>query len=92
MKKSILMLLLSTASISSYGQTINLGTSANFALFTTTGSIGNTGISNVTGNIGTTVGAISTFSNIDGTNHSGDAISFLASTDLLAAKLLLIIN
>ena len=68
-----------------FGQVINLGTAANFVLFTTTGAVANTGISHITGNVGTTAGAISTFGNIDGVNHNGDATSFIASADLLTA-------
>ncbi len=36
-----------------FGQTPNLGTSINYVLFTSAGAVGNTGISHVTGNVGT---------------------------------------
>jgi uncharacterized protein YxeA len=39
-----------------YSQTSQLGTAANFALFTKVGEFTNNGISNVTGNIGTNAG------------------------------------
>jgi hypothetical protein len=85
MKNKILIIALFLYSLTSFGQVINLGTAANFVLFTTTGAVGNTGISHVTGNVGTTSGAITSFGNIDGVNHNGDAASFNASTDLLTA-------
>jgi hypothetical protein len=66
-------------------QVINLGTAANYVLFTTTGAISNTGVSQITGNVGNTVGAISNFSNTNGVFNNGDAVSFLASSDLLNA-------
>jgi hypothetical protein len=85
MKNKILLIALILARLTSFGQVINMGTAANFVLFTSTGAVGNTGISHVTGDVGTTAGAISSFSNIDGVNHNGDATSFNASADLLTA-------
>lgn len=67
-----------------YGQAPNLGTAASYALFTSNGAVGNTGISNVTGNVGTNLGAISAFGNIDGVMNSANAASLLCSTDLLS--------
>jgi hypothetical protein len=85
MKKKILIIALFLFRLTIFGQVINLGTAANFVFFTTTGAVGNTGISHVTGNVGTTSGAITSFGNIDGVNHNGDAASFNASADLLTA-------
>ncbi|MFT6166656.1 MAG: hypothetical protein ACJASF_001349 [Vicingaceae bacterium] len=85
MKKKILIIAFVLFGLTSFGQVIDLGSAANFVFFTTTGAVGNTGTSHVTGNIGTTAGAISSFGNIDGVNHSGDATSFAASADLLSA-------
>ncbi len=45
----------------SFGQTPNLGTATNFALFTAVGAITNTGASVVTGDIGTNSGALTGF-------------------------------
>ena len=65
----------------------NLGTAANFALFTITGAITNTGTSNVTGDMGTNNGAISGFetSTVTGSVNNANAITEKASTDLLNA-------
>ncbi len=69
----------------SFAQTPNLGTAANFALFSTAGAVGNTGISQITGNIGTNVGAITGFGNVNGVIHTPDASTAQAAIDLQAA-------
>src|SRR5580692_8432651 len=68
-----------------FGQTPNLGSAANFVLFSPAGAIGNTGISQITGNIGTNVGAITGFGNVDGVIHNPDATTAQAAIDLQAA-------
>ena len=65
----------------------NLGTAANYVLFTTIGAVSNTGISQYTGNVGTNSGAIAGFGNVDGQMHNGDASSTAAAADLLLAYL-----
>jgi hypothetical protein len=69
----------------SFAQTPNLGTAANFALFSSAGAVSNTGISQITGNIGTNVGAISGFGNVNGVMHTADASTAQAVIDLQAA-------
>ena len=54
--------------------TINLGVLSTFALFTTTGAVGNIGESKITGHVGTNEGAISGFT------VTLDSVSFLPST------------
>jgi hypothetical protein len=50
------------APIKSSAQTLpNLGTAANFAIFTSNGAVGNTGTTVITGDIGTNLGAVSGF-------------------------------
>jgi len=66
-------------------QAPNLGSAADYVLFSSVGAIGNTGISQVTGNVGTNVGAISGFGNINGVVHNADAATIQAKADLLAA-------
>ncbi|MEX1002612.1 MAG: ice-binding family protein [Crocinitomicaceae bacterium] len=68
-----------------YGQAPNLGTTANFVLFSTTGSVSNTGISHLTGKVGTNGASSTGFGNVNGGMHDGDATSAQASTDLLVA-------
>lgn len=47
--------------MSTFAQLPNLGTAKDFAVFTTIGALGNTGTSNITGDIGTNDGALSGF-------------------------------
>jgi hypothetical protein len=88
MKKQLLsivtagiLLLLPTALIA---QATDLGTTASFVLFTTTGAVSNTGLSQVTGNVGTntTGGAITGFGNINGTEYIGNSTTLTAAGDL----------
>jgi hypothetical protein len=88
MKKKLLSIvtlgLLLFAPKAMIAQAINLRTTSSFVLFTTTGAVGNTGISQVTGNVGTntTGGAITGFGNINGTEYIGNAITLAAAGDL----------
>lgn len=66
-------------------QTPNLGTAANFALFSSNGAISNSGNSHITGNIGSNSGSSTAFGNVNGTMHDNDAASAACSTDLLLA-------
>jgi hypothetical protein len=62
-----------------------LGTAANFALFSTNGAVSNTGLSQLTGNVGTNNGASTAFGNVNGVMHDNDGASILAASDLLLA-------
>src|SRR5580698_8312259 len=75
--------------IASFAQTPNLGTAASFVLFSSVGAVGNTGISQITGNVGTNSGAITGFGNVNGVMHNADASTAQAVTDLQAAWLYL---
>ena len=68
-----------------YGQAPNLGTTASFELFTSVGSITNTGISQVTGNVGSNSGLSTGFGNVNGVMHSGDGATAQCSADLTSA-------
>ena len=91
--KLVLTVLVSVSLLSSpdviLAQTPNLGTAANFALFSSVGAVGNTGISQITGNIGTNSGAITGFGNVNGVMHIADASTAQAVIDLQAAWLYL---
>lgn len=66
----------------------NFGAAANFALFTVTGAVANTGTTSITGDIGTNTGAITGFgvpTVVHGTIHTPDTVTQLASADLLVA-------
>ncbi|MFZ4726000.1 MAG: ice-binding family protein [Paludibacter sp.] len=77
-----LLLLIPNAS---FGQTINLGTASNFELFSTNGAVTNTGISQVTGHVGTNNGSSTGFGNVNGVMHDNDGTSAQCATDLLIA-------
>ena len=68
-----------------FGQVPNLGTAANFVLFSTDGAVTNTGISQLTGNVGTNSGSSTGFGNVNGGMHDGDGVSSTCSADLLTA-------
>ncbi len=69
----------------SFGQVINLGTAQSFELFTSVGAISNTGISQVTGNVGSNSGSSTNFGNVNGVMHDGDGASGLCAADLTIA-------
>ena len=66
-------------------QAPNLGTAANFVLFSTNGAVTNSGISQLTGNVGTNNGSSTAFGNVNGVMHDGDGASGLCAADLLTA-------
>lgn len=68
-----------------FGQAPTLGSTAGFALFTSAGAVGNTGISHITGHVGTNSGASTGFGNVNGVMNDNNGASALASTDLLIA-------
>jgi hypothetical protein len=72
-----------------FAQAPPLGTAAGFVLFSTTGAVGNTGISQLTGNIGANNGAITGFGNVNGVMHNNDGASAQCAADLLIAYNLL---
>ncbi len=71
-----------------YGQAPNLGTAADFVLFTRSGAVTNTGtgyLTTLTGNVGTNSGSSTGFGNVNGVIHDADGISAAASADVLTA-------
>ena len=90
MKNILLFSIVTTVTILSFpllnfGQAPNLGTAANFVLFTTTGAVGSTGVSNITGNVGSGNGAITGFGGLNGVIYNADAVTTQATADLLVA-------
>ncbi|MCX6306405.1 MAG: ice-binding family protein [Bacteroidetes bacterium] len=69
----------------SFAQAPPLGTAAGFVLFSTTGAVGNSGISHITGNVGTNSGSSTGFGNVNGVMHDNDGASAQCSADLLIA-------
>jgi len=83
---SIIALALFLLPGASFGQAIiNLGTAANFVLFTGVGAVTNTGITHLTGNVGSNSGSSTGFGNVDGQMHSGDGVTGTCAADLLIA-------
>ena len=66
-------------------QTPTLGTAANFSLFSTSGAITNSGLSQITGNVGSNNGPVSGFGNVNGTMHNSDGATAQCAVDLLIA-------
>ncbi|NVN94047.1 MAG: DUF3494 domain-containing protein, partial [Bacteroidetes bacterium] len=80
---AVLLLLIPTLN---YAQAPPLGTAADFVIFTTIGAVGNTGISHLTGNVGTNNGGVTGFGNVNGVmTYTSDPKSGLCATDLLTA-------
>ena len=69
----------------SFGQMPNLGTTVEYAIFSTNGGLTNTGISHLTGNVGTNNGSIGGFGNVNGNMDNANGASAAASADLLIA-------
>lgn len=68
-----------------FAQAPNLGTATDFVLFSTNGAVSNTGISQLTGNVGTNNGSSTAFGNVNGVMHDADGVSAQCAADLLIA-------
>ena len=68
-----------------FGQAPDLGSAANFVIFTSNGAVTNTGMSQNTGDIGSNSDSITGFGNINGMMHIGDGESRQCASDLLLA-------
>ena len=62
-----------------------LGASSNFALFSSNGAVSNTGLSHLTGDVGTGNGAATNFGNVDGVMHDADGAAAAAAASLTIA-------
>lgn len=77
-----------TLPFSTFAQLPNLGTAINFAVFTGVGALGNTGISTITGDIGTHDGAITGFGAptvVNGSIEQANVVTALVAADVQAA-------
>ncbi|PJA08424.1 MAG: hypothetical protein COX70_03645 [Flavobacteriales bacterium CG_4_10_14_0_2_um_filter_32_8] len=68
-----------------FAQAPNLGTAADFILFTTDGPVNMTSTNQLTGNVGTNNGTSTTFNNINGQLHDADGVTAQCAADLLIA-------
>lgn len=66
-----------------FGQSPDLGTTANFVLFSADGAVSNTGLTHLTGKVGTNNGSNTGFGNVNGGMHAGDGVTAQAAADLL---------
>jgi hypothetical protein len=86
--KSKLLLIVSVVLLSfpkvNFGQAPDLGTAVDFVLFSSVGAVSNTGISHLTGNVGTNSASSTGFGNVNGVMHDQDGASALCATDLLS--------
>lgn len=62
-----------------------LGSVANFALFSSNGAVSNTGLSHLTGDVGTANGSSTNFGNVDGVMHDADGAAASAAAALTLA-------
>ena len=79
---AFILLLLPTLN---YAQAPTLGTAADFVLFSTVGAVTNSGISHVTGNVGTNSGSSTGFGNVNGVMDDNNGPSAQCAADLLIA-------
>lgn len=94
MKNKLIILIVTAVALiafpkSNFGQAPNLGTAADFALFSTAGAVTSSSsplyLTHVTGNIGAAPASITGFGNVDGVLYQGGTEFADASTDLVAA-------
>jgi hypothetical protein len=68
-----------------FAQAPNLGTAVDFVLFSSNGAVTNTGISQLTGSVGTNNGSSTGFGNVNGVMNDMNGTSAQCKTDLLVA-------
>jgi len=68
-----------------FAQAPVLGATANFALFSSNGAVSNTGLSQLTGDVGTNNGSSTNFGNVDGVMHDSDGATATAAAALTVA-------
>jgi hypothetical protein len=89
MKKQLLQIVTAVTLLSFpsaiFAQAPNLGTAADFVLFSTNGAVSNSGISQLTGHVGTNNGLSTNFGNVNGVMNDNNGASALCSSDLLIA-------
>ncbi len=89
MKKNLLsaltLVLLLLMSNTIFAQAPKLGAAGSFILFSSSGAVSNTGLSQITGNVGSNSELSTAFGNVNGVMHDMDTVSAKAATDLLVA-------
>lgn len=82
---SIITFILLLLPAMNYAQAPTLGTAVDFVLFSTVGAVTNSGISHVTGNVGTNSGSSTGFGNVNGVMDDNNGPSAQCAADLLTA-------
>ena len=90
MKNKLLLLAVTAVTFffspnTNFAQAYDLGTAGKFVLFTSNGAVTNTGITRLTGDVGTNSGASTGFGNVNGVMHTNDGATSSAAADLLTA-------
>lgn len=89
MKKQLLHIVTAVTLLSfpqiNIAQAPNLGTAADFVLFSTNGALTNVGISQLTGHVGSNNGFSTNFGNVNGVMNDNNGASALCAADLLTA-------
>lgn len=70
-------------SATGFAQTISLGSASGFVLFTSNGAVSNSGISHITGNVGSNSGSSTAFGNVNGVMNDNNSASAICASDLL---------
>src|SRR3954470_4200921 len=86
--KQYILSILTGASILCMPSTIksqapSLGAAADYILFTTNGAVGNSGVTHLTGNVGSNSGSSTGFGNVNGVMNNNNGATGTASADLL---------
>src|ERR1700734_1598101 len=68
-----------------YAQAPDLGSAANFVLFSSVGAVTNSSPSLLTGNVGSNGGSSTGFGNVNGVMDNDNGVSAACSADLLSA-------
>lgn len=85
LRTTMTAMLLTLAVSAGFAQAPPLGVAADFVLFSTIGAVSNSGISQITGNVGTNNGSSTAFGNVNGVIHDADGVSSQCAADLLIA-------
>jgi len=89
MKRKLLLILTSitllTLPISNFAQAPTLGVVASYVLFTLNGAVTNSGLSQLTGNVGSNSGSSTGFGNVNGVMNNNNGPTGLAAAALLSA-------
>ncbi|RYE01785.1 MAG: DUF3494 domain-containing protein [Sphingobacteriales bacterium] len=68
----------------SFAQAPVMGTVSDYVLFSSNGAVTNSGLSHLTGNVGTNSGACTGFGNVNGVMHTSDGSTLTCAADLLS--------